>query len=83
MFTINIFSPYEAAKRLSIESKSLVDTSKRYLEFLLRLREMDHSYEEEVVKNYEKQFQKVESYKKVMIKIITDYTDGMKQKLTD
>lgn len=44
---------------------------------------MDHSYEEEVVKNYEKQFQKVESYKKVMIKIITDYTDGMKQKLTD
>jgi len=34
MFTMNIFSPYEAAKRLGIESKSLVKTGKRYLQYL-------------------------------------------------
>jgi len=31
MFTMNIFSPYEAAKRLGVESKSLVKTGERYL----------------------------------------------------
>jgi hypothetical protein len=83
MFTMNIFSPYEAAKRLCVESKSLTCTSQRYMQFLERLQEMDRQYEQEVVKNFEKQYQKVESYKKVMIKIITDYTDGVKQKLTE
>jgi hypothetical protein len=31
MFTMNIFSPYEAAKRLGVENKSLLQTGKRYL----------------------------------------------------
>jgi len=31
MFTMNIFSPYEAAKRLGMESKSLVQTGERYI----------------------------------------------------
>ena len=30
-FNMNIFSPYEAAKRLAIESRSLVMTGERYL----------------------------------------------------
>jgi len=45
MFTMNIFSPYEAAKRLGVESKSLIQTGDRYMEFLCRLREMDKEYE--------------------------------------
>ena len=83
MFTMNIFSPYEAAKRLGMESKSLVETSERYMQFLYRLRELDSMYEGEITKNFEKEFHKVEQYKKVMMKIITDYTEGVKQKLTD
>ena len=31
---------------------------------------MDYDYEKEIVKNYENEYQKVEQYKKVMIKII-------------
>jgi len=31
---------------------------------------MDKDYEKEIVKNYEKEYQKVEQYKKIMIKII-------------
>jgi len=41
MFTMNIFSPYEAAKRLSVESKSLIKTGERYLEFLQNLEGVD------------------------------------------
>lgn len=63
MFTMNIFSPYEAAKRLGVESKSLVQTGERYMQFLNRLRELDNQYEVEIVKNFETEFQKVEMYK--------------------
>ena len=56
MFTMNIFSPYEAAKRLGIESKSLVETGERYKQFLTRLRELDGDYENEIVKNFEKEY---------------------------
>ena len=52
------------------------------MQFLYRLRELDTNYESEIVKNFEVEFQKVESYKHIMIKIITDYTDGVKQQLT-
>ena len=81
MFSMNIFSPYEAAKRLGVESKSLVKTGVRYLEFLQRLQELDQEYENDIVKNYELEYQKVDSYKEIMIKIIKDYTDSMKDKL--
>lgn len=81
MFSMNIFSPYEAAKRLGVESKSLVKTGVRYLEFLQRLQELDQEYENDIVKNYELEYQKVDSYKEIMIKIIQDYTDSMKDKL--
>lgn len=83
MFSMNIFSPYEAAKRLGIESKSLVRTGVRYLEFLERLQDLDGKYENDIVKNYEQEYQKVDSYKEIMIKIITDYTNSMKDKLLD
>ena len=53
---MNIFSPYEAAKRLGIESKSLVDTSERYMEFLSHLKQMDTDYETQVVSNFEKEY---------------------------
>lgn len=31
---------------------------------------MDNDYEKEIVTNYEKEYQKVDQYKKIMIKII-------------
>jgi hypothetical protein len=56
MFTMNIFSPYEAAKRLGFESKSLVSTGHRYLQYLKILEGMDKDYENEIVNNYEKEY---------------------------
>ena len=53
---MNIFSPYEAAKRLGIESKSLVETSERYMEFLCRLKQMDTEYESKIVESFEKEY---------------------------
>ena len=60
MFTMNIFSPYEAAKRMGFESKSLVSTGQRYLQYLKILQGMDTDYEKEILKNYEKEYQKVD-----------------------
>lgn len=60
MFTMNIFSPYEAAKRLSVESKSLIKTGERYLEFLKNLQHVDRDYEKEVLLNYEEESKKVD-----------------------
>jgi hypothetical protein len=60
MFTMNIFSPYEAAKRLGFESKSLVSTGQRYLQYLKNLQGMDLDYEKEILRNYEHEFSKVE-----------------------
>lgn len=77
MFSMNIFSPYEAAKRLGVESGSLVKTGERYLQYLQRLQEMDTCYEAEITKNFEEEFLKVEAYKKNMIKIITEYADSV------
>ena len=81
MFTMNIFSPYEAAKRLSVESKSLIKTGERYLEFLKNLHLVDRDYEKEILKNYEEEYKKVDSYKAIMIKVIEKYTDKVKDKL--
>lgn len=81
MFTMNIFSPYEAAKRLSVESKSLIKTGERYLEFLKNLQLVDRDYEKEILKNYEEEYKKVDSYKAIMIKVIEKYTDQVKDKL--
>ena len=52
-FNMNIFSPYEAAKRLAIESRSLVMTGERYLQFLKNLEGVDSDYEKSIVDNYE------------------------------
>ena len=81
MFTMNIFSPYEAAKRLSVESKSLIKTGERYLEFLKNLHLVDRDFEKEILKNYEDEYKKVDSYKNIMIKVIEKYTDQVKDKL--
>ena len=81
MFTMNVFSPYETAKRLSVESKSLIKTGERYLQFLGRLQDIDINCEKEIVKNYEEEFRKVESYKEMMIKIINDCSKNMKDRL--
>ena len=35
------------------------------------------------MKNYEEEYIKVDSFKEIMIKIITDYTDNTKSKLLD
>lgn len=70
MFTMNIFSPYEAAKRLSVESKSLIKTGERYLEFLQNLQMVDKQYEKEILKNYETEYQRVEEYKAKMMQLI-------------
>jgi hypothetical protein len=56
MFTMNIFSPYEAAKRLGFESKSLVSTGQRYLQYIKILQGMDQEYEKEIIKNYELEY---------------------------
>jgi|TARA_B110000503_G_C6869106_1_gene297870 hypothetical protein len=42
---------------------------------------MDNDYEKEIVKNYEQEHQKVEQYKKVMISIIEQYSESVKDKL--
>ena len=60
MFTMNIFSPYEAAKRLSVESKSLTKTGERYMQYLQRLHALNGEFEKEIVINYEKEYQKVD-----------------------
>ena len=60
MFTMNIFSPYEAAKRLSVESKSLIKTGERYMQYLERLQNLNSEFEHEIVVNYEKEYQKVD-----------------------
>ena len=79
MFTMNIFSPYEAAKRLSVESKSLIKTGERYLEFLKNLQTVDREYEQAILKNYE--IEKVDEYKARLIKVIEKYTDQVKNEL--
>jgi hypothetical protein len=56
MFTMNIFSPYEAAKRLSVESKSLIKTGERYMQYLERLHALNGEFESEIVVNYEKEY---------------------------
>jgi hypothetical protein len=74
---MNIFSPYEAAKRLGFESKSLMKTGERYLQYLTRLKKLDDDYEKEVVSNYEQEYKKVEVYKKRMIQVIEEYTSSV------
>ena len=81
MFTMNIFSPYEAAKRLSVESKSLIKTGERYLEFLKNLQTVDREYEQAKLKNYEIEHDKVDEYKARLIKVIEKYTDQVKNEL--
>ena len=81
MFTMNIFSPYEAAKRLSVESKSLIKTGERYLEFLQNLQMVDRQYEKEILKNYETEYERVEEYKTKMMQLISKFTDQVKDEL--
>jgi len=41
---------------------------------LKRLKCLDQDYEKEIVINYEEEFEKVEAFKKIMVKIIEDYS---------
>lgn len=50
---MNVFSPYEAAKRLMIESKSLMMTGERYHQFLRSMEDVDREYEKNITENYE------------------------------
>ena len=56
-------------------------TGERYMQYLTRLQKLDNDFEKEVVQNYEKEYEKVEVYKKRMIKAIEDYTQSVQQKL--
>jgi len=47
------------------------------------MKEIDTAYESEIVKNFEQEYLKVESYKEIMVKVITEYTDNVKLKLTE
>ena len=72
-FSMNVFSPYEAAKRLMIESKSLMVTGEKYLKFLDSLEHIDVDYDRAIVANYEEQFKKVDCYKEVMTRLIENH----------
>ena len=80
---MNIFSPYEAAKRLAIESRSLVLTGERFLQYLKQLEQVDQDFDNTIIENYESEFQKIESYKSVMMKIIEKHCKGLHEKLLD
>ena len=51
------------------------------MEFLKNLHLVDRDYEKEILKNYEEEYKKVDSYKAIMIKVIEKYTDQVKDKL--
>ena len=78
---MNIFSPYEAAKRLAIESKSLLVTGEKYLKFLRSLERLDSDYDKAIVANYEAQFKKVDSYKLMMTRLIENHAKQIQDKL--
>ena len=78
---MNIFSPYEAAKRLAIESKSLLVTGEKYLKFLRSLERLDSDYDKAIVENYEAQFKKVDSYKLMMTRLIENHAKQIQDKL--
>jgi hypothetical protein len=42
---------------------------------LKRLKNLDKDYEQEIVVNYEEEYKKVEAFKKIMIKMIEDYSN--------
>lgn len=80
-FNMNIFSPYEAAKRLTIESKSLLVTGEKYLRFLGSLERIDLDYDAAIVANYEAQSKKVDAYKVMMTRLVEEHAKQMQAKL--
>ena len=83
MFGVNLNSPYEAAKRLSRECQSLNNTGDKYLKYLKKMDEMNANSEQQVLHNYEQEFEKVENVSKMLIKMINDYKEKLQNKLTD
>lgn len=83
MFGVNLNSPYEAAKRLSRESQSLVNTGERYKKYLDKMEEQDAQSEKTVLLNYEEEFEKIETVSNMLIKMITDYKERLQSKLTE
>ena len=72
-FSANLNSPYENAKRLERECNSLISTGDRFLQYLSKIEEQDAQAEEVLRKNYEAEFEKVETVSKMVIQMITDY----------
>lgn len=77
MFGVNLNSPYEAAKRLSRESQSLVNTGERYKKYLEKMEEQDGQSENTILLNYEEEFEKIETVSNMLIKMITDYKERL------
>ena len=77
MFGVNMNSPYEAAKRLSRESQSLMNTGERYLKYLEKMEQHDNNSEETVLRNYEKEFEKVETVYKTLVKMLTEHKERL------
>ena len=73
MFGVNLNSPYEAAKRLSRECKSLVQTGDRYLQYLQKIESQDGESEGLIMQNYETEYDKLETVSNMLIQMITEY----------
>lgn len=56
MLGVNLNSPYEAAKRLSRESTSLLATGQRFLQYLEKLEWHDNEADKMILENYESEF---------------------------
>eukprot|EP00347_Sterkiella_histriomuscorum_P014492 403360670 len=80
---VNLNSPYESAKRLMRECSSLMNTSDRFNEYLNKLSQLDEKAENQLLSNYEQEYNKLESISQLLIQMITDYKDKQQQKLTD
>ncbi len=57
----NLNSPYEVAKRLSTESETMIKTAECYFKYLKSLEEIDLKSEERIIKNYESEYEKIET----------------------
>jgi len=45
----------------------------------MELQDLDKQYENDILKNFEQEHEKIESFKNIMIKIICDYSESVKE----
>ena len=83
MLGVNLNSPYEAAKRLSRESDSLLSTGQRLLQYLEKMEQLADEADRHIVENYESEYQKVESVAQILVQMITEYKEKVQARLTD